>query len=388
VAIKLAGMEPGAPAIVNVYPAAAAAAGETIGASVEALTYVEQQECPAVRLAADGEPDFLLDAAEAFVNRIERELHELGPAGGHLRQGAITAQQFRYLALREQTQRIRHAIGRIDRQLSNKPATRRAGPGVRPAVRAPRRRRLAQCDRTGSRLWRALADAQSFQAQLAEFVAPEAPAGGQENPLRDALGELLEECTLLNAAVGAGEVGKRAVIMIRLGQESDVLLGSWRPYETVFEKRFGGARVAEVEATIDSGLLGSEWRVLLADLPGAHGLLRREEGTHLFLMPNRILPVQVWVLPLADDDVVMAMISAFMDRRKRWRAAGGGEENDPWRHLPVVRVYDDNSATADLRSGLVAQGMPTEQDLRRFILASLTLPEEFEEASPAPSRHD
>jgi ATP-dependent Clp protease ATP-binding subunit ClpA len=383
VAIKLAAMEPGAPAIVNVYPAA----GETIGASVEALTYVEQQQCPAARLAAEGEADFLLDAAEAFVDRIERELAELQPAGGHLRQGAITPQQFRYLALREQTQRIRHAIGRIDRQLSSKPATRRAGPGVRPAVRAPRRRRLAQYDRTGSRLWRAVADAQSFQAQLAEFVTPEAPAG-QDNLLRDALGEVLEECTLLNAATGAGEGGKRAVILIRLGQDSDVLLGSWRPYESVFEKRFGGAKVAEVEAAKRPGLLGAEWRALLADLPGAYGLFRREEGTHLFLMSNRILPVQVWVLPLGEEDEVMTTISAFMDRRKRWRAAGGGEENDPWRHLPVVRVYDENSATADLRSGLVAQGMPTAEDLRRFILASLALPEEFEEASTEPSRLD
>jgi hypothetical protein len=40
----------------------------------------------------------------------------------------------------------------------------------------------------------------------------------------------------------------------------------------------------------------------------------------------------------------------------------------------VVRVYDADRATLDLRSGLLCDGLPRGDDLRRFILASLPLP--------------
>ena len=41
---------------------------------------------------------------------------------------------------------------------------------------------------------------------------------------------------------------------------------------------------------------------------------------------------------------------------------------------PVLRLYDPDSATLDLRTGLLCEGLPTGDDLRRLILATLPSP--------------
>jgi hypothetical protein len=86
--------------------------------------------------------------------------------------------------------------------------------------------------------------------------------------------------------------------------------------------------------------------------------------------------VQVWVLPVPEDQDALELIKQFFARHRRWRDTLEGE--DPLRHLPVVRVSDPESATADLRTGLVARGLPDPHEARRFMVAGLKMPQELE----------
>lgn len=50
----------------------------------------------------------------------------------------------------------------------------------------------------------------------------------------------------------------------------------------------------------------------------------------------------------------------------RRRLAGNAIEDDSFNLTPVIRIYDEQGATTDLRSGLMAAEMPLAGDLRAF----------------------
>jgi hypothetical protein len=368
VAVRLAAMKPGAPAVVHVYPAAEGG----VDVRIDELAHVKQERLGAP-LVADLEPEDVLDAAEAFLARVEGEMVQ---SDDQITQGKISAEQFRYLALREQVRHLRQMVARIDRQIGAKSGPKRAGPGVRAAVRAAKRKKLLLIQDAGSKLWKALSAAEAVGSRLAEFSEPE--DDGDHQPIREQVVELAEESALL-ATMAAEDAVDRALIFLRApgdaGEAFGHAIGRW--YEQAFDKQYG-TTVARVAAAKERRMLPEHFDVLLAEMPNAHRVLHGEEGTHLLMAPGKgIVPVQVWVAPVREDEDAMEVIKAFFAKHRRWRETLEGD--DPLRHLPVVRVCDPESATADLRTGLVARGLPDAHEARRFMVAGLKLPPELEE---------
>jgi hypothetical protein len=147
------------------------------------------------------------------------------------------------------------------------------------------------------------------------------------------------------------------------------------------------------------GGTAGESALLVVKGPHAEALARVEEGTHLFCPAHEnLVPVQVGVRPLADGEDPAAAFAALAESRRGWltQLAEGTAtvDDDPFRLRPVLRVYDEQGATLDLRTGLLSPTLPSPEarerfahhdelprDLaeavRTFVLAALPLPPEF-----------
>jgi hypothetical protein len=116
--------------------------------------------------------------------------------------------------------------------------------------------------------------------------------------------------------------------------------------------------------------------------PHALAVARLEEGTHLVAPAHEsLLPLQVAALPVTTTPG--EAVAAYLGSRVRWLddlAVGrAAVADDPFRLRSVVRVYEENGPTVDLRSGLLTKGKPAGDDLRAFVLAALPLPAELGE---------
>ncbi len=109
VAARLATMPPKTPAVITLH-----AGRDEIAVSVQPLIHAERPPAPPIDLTDFA---FLLDGAEAACDRIDAQIAEWEPAG-HLTQGAMSAEQFRYLAVREQLRRARHSIQFLDQKIT------------------------------------------------------------------------------------------------------------------------------------------------------------------------------------------------------------------------------------------------------------------------------
>jgi hypothetical protein len=111
-------------------------------------------------------------------------------------------------------------------------------------------------------------------------------------------------------------------------------------------------------------------------------LAELEEGTHLFCPPHEsVQPVAVTALPVADGQDPLVVLNAHLDERQRWLEqlveGKSAADDDPFRLGPVVRIYDNEGAVLDLRSGLAVPMARVDEHLRTFLLAGLPLPPEL-----------
>jgi ATP-dependent Clp protease ATP-binding subunit ClpC len=359
IAARLAAVAPEAPMVISIYPS-----GEGIAPHVQPLMNVE----PILpgdfeRLAGDMEG--ALERVEDFVNLIEeRSGEDSGPrAASRVSADALSAAHFRYFAVREQIQRIDRLIQQIDQ------ANRRGANVLRrgPRVKAPRR--IHRISRGADGL-APLPSARDVHARLGELLENAIALG--DDPA-DRLAMLYEDCALLDAMAGDGV--DRVLICLRpLGSAGAALVGRIRDaYLHLFFQAHGFAATA-----LACGDDNSEF--LLLEMPGIGRILQGETGTHLLYPPNEnVVPMQVLVTPLREGEDAAEAIGAQAAARRRWReevAAGLTQpQSDPHPLGPVVRVYDPAVATLDLRTALLCPEMAGADDLRRFILAGLPLPE-------------
>jgi hypothetical protein len=117
---------------------------------------------------------------------------------------------------------------------------------------------------------------------------------------------------------------------------------------------------------------------------GSHAaaLAKLEEGTHLVCPAHQnLVPVQLQVVPLAEGQNPKAAFHSFLASRQNWLdqlAVGQAElEDNPLPLLPVLRIYDEQGPTVDLRTGLMAPGFPDGSVLWSFVLSALPLPSEL-----------
>jgi hypothetical protein len=121
---------------------------------------------------------------------------------------------------------------------------------------------------------------------------------------------------------------------------------------------------------------------LLFEVPAAAAILAGEAGTHL-IIPNHgnIVPVQVRLRLLETNDDPATVAACFHAAQQSWEsalAAGSATpEDDPFPVGPVVRIYEEKGPTIDLRSGLICQRWPNNDEFRAFVLAQLPLPREM-----------
>src|SRR5581483_6866329 len=325
------------------------------------------------------------EGVEEFIERAEAEAETLRPAGA-ISLDEIDPGHYRYFTIREQTKRLRRACQRLERMIAapKRPASVMAGSVSRPKSL----KYVADAKNAASKnVRRDILAVEDIQAELRDLAAT---ANEPEDAVTTQLRDVVRESALLNVLLGDGadDSPAQALIYIRPLIEASVnpiaayVLDAGRVrgwYEKLFAHQLG-VQSASVTDESEKLLLGAE-RLLVRGAP-AFTLASREQGTHLFFFTGQHLwPIQVRVFPVGDGEDPDAVIGAHLSAREQWQeplAAGRVKaEDDPFRLEPVIRVYDQAGVTADLRSGMFVEGLPSPDDLRAFLLSSLLLPEEL-----------
>ena len=96
----------------------------------------------------------------------------------------------------------------------------------------------------------------------------------------------------------------------------------------------------------------AQQRALRLEMPGVARLMAAEQGTHLFSGWGRAtVVVQVVVTPLAGREAAAVLASQQLLYRDGLREPAAV---DPFPIQPVIRAYDGEGLTLDLRTGLAA----------------------------------
>jgi ATP-dependent Clp protease ATP-binding subunit ClpA len=371
IADRLATMAPDAPTVVTIYPA-----GGAVAPHVQPLVNAAPVGAP-VRDAELADADGLLTRVEEYLNDVEGRLGAEGGDGGkvtRLSADTLSASHFRYLAIREQLGRIDRLIRQIDHAaevaINNKKRGSRLLGQRTPRGKVQKRvRRLANPQQE----YASLLAAQDVHARLAELAES---AGQPADEGQERLLDLLHECAMLHVLEGSGPGKDRLLVELRNvgGAEVHPLLVRQRNwYLELFRRRYGFSASA-VEQTLDAASA-----FVLLEMPGIVLAMKGEEGTHLWYPAHEnIVPVQVNLIPLEETTDAGEAARGHVERRSAWReAVAAGEatvDSDPTPLLEVVRVYDPERATLDLRTGLLCPEAPGADDLWRFVVAQLPLP--------------
>ncbi|HEY7116530.1 MAG TPA: AAA family ATPase, partial [Tepidisphaeraceae bacterium] len=360
IAAKLTTLSPETPTVVSIFTS-----GDTIAPHVQSLVNV----APLPPLKIDERDiDATLARVEEFVNQIEAANAAAEQRGAAIRLSAdaLSAAHFRYFAIREQIQRIDRMIQQIDHAIAQQSNPTRRTPRVKPQRRlrtlAARENGLAELLATGD-----------VHRRLAELAGRAAIVG--ESP-RERLTELLQECAQLQVMAATPPGADRVLLHIHpiTADDNSKALTSFRDaYRHLFARQHG------FSATI-LDLPDSPGQFILLEMPAIARLIAGEAGTHLLHATGEtVTPVQLMILPLSPEQDPQAAARQHLAARRQWRhqlATGrSSPDDDPWPLGPVIRIADPALATLDLRSGLLCDGLPRGDDLRRFALASLPIPE-------------
>ncbi len=348
IAARLALLRPDAPTIVSLYPDKTG-----LAVSVDALIGARTDDYLRVIIEAL-DSRAVLARIDLAVDRIEAEVTHLRPEGP-ITPEAIEPDQYRYFLIQEQARRIRNISRRLAERI-DRPEERHEARS-RGRSLAAGQMTLRQTDEQD--LWKQIIAAPSVQGYLRELAANSPPYGDK---IEDQLAVALRETSLLETiADPVDPKHNRALIHIRSLSESgsDIRARLIKLYTKLFGNQLG-LDVTGVEN--DGEILENNASALLITGAQAQKLAKTEEGTHLFYTEQEnIFPAQVRVLPVIEGEGAKTSLRGFSDTRL----------------LPVIRIYEEQGHTLDLRSGLITLKLPTAHELRAFALARLDLPLEF-----------
>ena len=364
-ALRLAAAPPNAATVIALYPACT-------GIAVEMQTLVEAQRVsPKPRIQAnDDDPEFCrkrLQAIQAVLARVQWQLTGQGP-GGSIEPGRMAVEDYHYFQAKERASQLRDGVERLAAELDRPVRGAHAPPAVSPV----RRKTLAKWGADGRHLLREIAAVDDIHAYLREAFSA-APRFGRQ--LSHQVEQLESEAALLEAMSRfAGAEDDEAVLIISAqGQQQPLADKMLQRYRELFGEGLSlDCKPLEVEGPI---------RAIVVSGPHALAVSALEQGTHLFCPRHAgLAPVAVWTLPAASNDAA-ATVAEFSRRRRQWlRAVADGSgrvEDNPYPLPPVVRIYNAEGPTFDLRSGLSAPGEATPDELRTFLLAALPSPPEL-----------
>jgi ATP-dependent Clp protease ATP-binding subunit ClpA len=360
VATRLAILKPEAPTLISVRQA-----DEKLEVTVSAMQGAEP--CDQIKTALAGiAPRRIVDLVEAAIERLEAGIAPLRPEG-LINADRIAAEHLAYFQIREQQERVREmcrrSVSRIGRARSNAPSRAR-GRKISASQFTLRQTHVND-------LWQRIVTAADLHALLKDVATDAQPHGER---VEESLAELLRECALLEtlARVEQGRAGDRVAILIRsmidAGKTERERLA--KAYATLFEYKMGMSvrRLPDFEP-ISS--LNAE--ALVISGVNAATIALCEAGTHLFYSAHdSLLPLQVEVLPLSEGEVMEVLGTATKQSEPLRRAKAEAGDLPP-----VIRVYETDGATLDLRSGLMTLKAPTAEELRALLLAGLPLPSEI-----------
>ena len=301
----------------------------------------------------------VLDSVDGVVDRVQVEIAGIQPAG-QLTQGTLSASNFRYLAVTELIRTVLQAAETIEHVATT---PKRRGRVSRSTVHAPRpgRKMLMINDGDMRLCLRAAADLDSHLAS----IEIEPPVFGDS--LHDQLIELISSTAMMAAIASSDDADSRCLLWLRSpNQTAEVELTAMiKALGTMFGENLG---MTATEISVPAQQSQRE-RAMLLEMPGIARLLAVEQGTHLFSGWGRgMVVVQAIVRPAGEADA-----AKLLDRMRQ-----EGESADAFPLLPVLRVYDGNGMTMDLRSGLGVKGLPSAEQTREFLVSQLPTPAEFQ----------
>jgi ATP-dependent Clp protease ATP-binding subunit ClpC len=365
IAARLAALAPDAPTIVSIHPS-----GDSVAPHVQPLLHVDPVPQPPPP-GTPAELDATLTRVEEYVNHIEATaVAGNDSASSRVSADNLSAAHFRYFAVSEQIGRIDRMVQQIDQAVARQPNLNRRTPRIRPQ----RRLRALPGNTNGQG---DLLTASDVHGRLAELAARALPLG--DAPEHRAA-ELLHECALLDVMTSDAPENDRALLHLHAigsgGRDLPFLTEFAQACLHLFPKSTGLSA-----SLLDLPDANPRDRVLLLEMPAICRLLTGEIGIHLFYAPGQVLvPVQVTATPLAADANPEAIArelspSPGTPGAGRGEASSHGSNHSATHPLGrVIRIYDPDSVTLDLRSGLLCDGLPRGEDLRRFLLAALPVP--------------
>jgi ATP-dependent Clp protease ATP-binding subunit ClpA len=362
VARQLAALPPGQLTIVRVLPGPG-----QLQVRVEALEDTPAIELPAIDF--DDGPE-LLKRVRAALRRIETILGKVRPEGP-VTVGQVSAEQYRYFALREQLETVRVS----SQSLSARYEASHSTAFDRPAYPRPDRPRPAFKKRYSESRGGFLREL-AASLDINEFLHELAGSTAAPTALVHELQELLRQVALLELIANCVETEppvQRVLLLLRpigphLPAEMDTFAAN-------LEVDLIGVGLTCTEVTATE--LGHTSDTYLF-VEGLHAwpVANQEAGVHLFCPAHAALaPLQLVAVPLADGVDPWQAIAAAQGRQTNWLAAvaRGAAAEEPYPLGRVVRVYDDRKGAFDLRSRLHG---PADQ-LAGFLLAGLPLPPEI-----------
>ncbi len=381
-AVRIAEVAPGAPMTVTVFPR-----GEEIATRIQPL--VNAERAPAAEALSGREIDEgLLDALRVGLRQREASIAELEPAGA-VPLDSLSEEQKLYFALREQFKKVETMVRRLDGRLRAQDAPRIS----RTPAQARRKPRHMEHWRYAPRhIYKHLAAAEHMRSALDELAEEAGPL-----PETGAATEVAHELALLDLMRRTAGHCERVALAFKVSQErpsfqmAQILIDHhelcdqlWG-IEAALVGRNGPETVKARDEYCLEIVLKKQEALPLLQLSGAGAseIARAVEGTHLILQRDgRLTPVLVFALTLAEDEDPRDAWRRRQEAQRDWMAAlARGEasaDDDPLAIPPVVRRYEENGPTLDLRLGFVTTNWPDAGDLRTFLLAQLPPPGEFQ----------
>ena len=361
IAARLAAGVSEALTVVGVYPA-----GAGLNVDVRGLTQAERSPEARAREALTDAP-VVLERVRAALQRIEDALAPLRPPG-EITAATLAGAHLHYFALQEQMQQIREQVRELAEWLETE---RRSGQGLASlkVSTPPRRNKIIMGILTDRDFLREMAVAQDVHLYIDDLLADAVPRGGA---VQESLQEIVNDLAVLHltAECVADKEPEEVVLYVWSAQASaaDWPLQLVRALDGCFQE------TANLEAEP-----GRPGYALVGRGLTAWPVACLEAGTHLFCPVHgglEVVQVHAWPVPVGSDPA--EMLRGRLQERQRWQqelAAGRvTAEEDPFRLLPVLRIYNENGATLDLRTGLVGRTMPP---LYPFVVGTLPLPPEL-----------
>ncbi|MEW6125590.1 MAG: AAA family ATPase [Acidobacteriota bacterium] len=365
VARQLATLKPDAPTLIKVYPAAS-----ELKVTVDSLKGATLND-ESARLIEGVAPKQIVELAEAAVDRIESQAAKMSPQG-LINPDAVDATQLAYFQIREQARRARELCEKVAAKIK---------PTGKPLVSRSRGRSIAASQFTLRQvsvgdLWQRLIEAGDVRQLMRELLTTAQPYGER---LEDYLSELTRETALLEViAQSNDEVSTHQALMLIQSLDEAFKVERERLakiYHELFTYKLG-SRAELLTGNQEAAALHSD--AVLIQGVNVLALAKPETGAHLFYTAKeQLVPLQIHVLPVIDHSAA-ATIRRFAESQKRRLSEPVDTNETDLNEASVIRVYEENGATLDLRSGLMTLKMPTTKELRALLLAALPLPMEMQ----------